>query len=89
MILQAHKEFRQRYQQKANDYNFAAALLAGAKFTPEGESIDSSQYLPYRLSGSRLLPGEIQDILHRLITEEKLPPAMVADLYIQKLLPPP
>jgi hypothetical protein len=89
MLLQSHNELAKRYRQKVNDHNYAAALLAGAKFTKEGKAIDVSEFLPYQLEDGRMLSLPIRNIVDRLIKAEKLPTAMIADLYHQKLLPKP
>jgi hypothetical protein len=89
MLLESHTELSKRKQRQANDYNYSAALLAGAKFSQEGQPIDVNEYLPYQLEDGRMLSLAVRNIVDRLIKEEKLPVAMIADLYNQKLLPKP
>jgi hypothetical protein len=89
MVLKSHTELTKRHRQKANDYNYAAALLAGNKFTPEKEPIDHTRFLPYPTDDGRMLSLAVRAIVDRLIKEDKLPAMMVADLYHKKLLPKP
>jgi hypothetical protein len=90
MLLQGWKELVKREQRRANDYNHTGAILVGIKQTKEGRPIEWGRYLPYPdKSSERELSPMIQRIVNRLITEDRLPAAMVADFYNQKLLPKP
>jgi hypothetical protein len=86
MLLQSWQELTKRRRTEINDYSRSSAISAGAALTEPGRPIEINQYLPFPANNGNELPLYLQQICLELIEAQKLPAAMVADLYNNKFL---
>jgi hypothetical protein len=73
-----------------NAHNHSAAMLVGLKQTKENEVIKHKHWLPYDLEGmdKPRASNLVVTILEELRAENKLPAAMLRDMYKARILEP-
>lgn len=82
IALQVHAGFQEREAQKANNLNYAAAILADMKAAQaeKRKQLNPEKWLPFDLNKDKRITPELSDLVLRLVEEKRLPVRMVADL---------
>lgn len=88
IVLDAHRNIEMRYAQRANEYNYSAALQVGISQAKEGQEIRAEDFQPYRIEkDADWFEVEFIRELLRQSESGELPMPMVADLENSGLLP--
>lgn len=88
MLLKAHSHLGKRHAKRTNELNHSAAFTAAISQTKEGDKIDPTPWLPYKIGehDKRLTP-ELCRVTIDLAKKGNLPIPMMASLELSGILP--